>query len=426
MAPPLARPISWDIYEEHLDEAAWLWGKWEESLDSAVYALGDAAVGPEERLLAHLDGLVLGGQPVARKLLVPALTSDDLGGIAAAAWALTQAEDADHQDTVIGALASAESSACAAVGRALYLAPRADLSRLVPLWNTGAPPVRAIVFDAFGPREPGWVRANIEPALRSGQPPLIVAALRAVRNARERVFLDHVQVALQSEDAEVRREAMSTGLALGVRTAWSVCRTFAGAPGDFCRFPLGLLATSHDPNDRAFVRGRAMDAEVGRHALWALGFAGDAESAEVLVRAMSDEKTAKVAGEAFSAITGLAIVGPLVKPGVTEGPNAEEVESDDPPPVVRSEDSLSEPRVEAVKKWWDRERAHFRSGSRFIHGQPRNPETLRAALTAAATWRREILSIELAASMASPPKVALPNVDLKAWARDQLKQLGAR
>jgi hypothetical protein len=32
MALP-ARPILWSIFEEHLSEAAWLWGEWEQSLD---------------------------------------------------------------------------------------------------------------------------------------------------------------------------------------------------------------------------------------------------------------------------------------------------------------------------------------------------------------------------------------------------------
>ena len=166
------------------------------------------------------------------------------------------------------------------------------------------------------------------------------------------------------------------------------------------------------------MRGRASDPEAGRHALWALGFAGDVESAEVLLQAMADDKTAKVAGEAFSEITGLAIAGPLAKPGETKGPDVEEVASNDPPPVVRSEDSLLEPQVEAVKKWWGKGR--FRPGVRHIHGQPRNAESLRLALPASATWRREVLAIELAATLATSPKV-----DLKAWARDQLKQLGA-
>jgi hypothetical protein len=51
-----AHPIPWDIYEEHLNESAWLWGNWEQSLDSAVCALGDVAVGPEEYLAQRADG----------------------------------------------------------------------------------------------------------------------------------------------------------------------------------------------------------------------------------------------------------------------------------------------------------------------------------------------------------------------------------
>ena len=421
-----ARPIPWDIYEEHLNEAAWLWGNWEQALDSAVYALGDVAVGPEERLLAHLDGLVLGGQAVAHKLLLPALAGDDLGGIAAAAWVLVQAEDADHQDTVIGALASAEPPAQAAIGRALYLAPRTDVSRLITMFNTGAPLVRAIVLDVFATREPGWVREHIDPSMRSGQPPLVAAALRAIRNLRERELLGYVELASQSDDIEVRLEAMRTGLAFSVKTAWNECRIFAGGIGEMCRLPLGLLATSPDPNDRAFVRGKALnadDADVGRHALWALGFAGDADSADVLVQAMADEKKSRVAGEAFSAITGLTIAGELAKPGETQGPDSEEVAEEDPPPAVRPEDFLPEPRVEQVKKWWDKDRRRFVPGTRYVGGQPHSPATLRTAFLNGACWRREVLLIELAASVANLPRVTPPKVDLKAWAREQMKQL---
>jgi len=418
-----SRPIPWDIYEEHLNEAAWLWGNWEQALDSAVYALGDVAVGPEERLLAHLDGLVLGGQPVAQKLLVPALAGDDLGGIAAAAWALVQAEDADHQDAVIDALASAEPPAQIAIGRALYLAPRADVSRLLPLFNSGPPPARALIFDVFGTREPGWVREHIDPAMRSGQPPLMAAALRAIRNLHERELLGYVDLASQSDDIAVRLEAMRTGLAFAVKTAWTECRTFAGGTGELSRLPLGLLATSPDPNDRAFVRGKALEPDAGMHALWALGFAGDADSADLLVQAMADKKKARVAGEAFSAITGLAIAGPLAKAGETQGPDVEEVADEDPPPAVQPEDFLPEPQVEAVKKWWDKERRRLVPGTRYTAGHPRSPATLRTAFLTAGSWRREVLLIEMAASVANLPKVSPPKVDLKGWAREQIKQL---
>jgi hypothetical protein len=72
-----APSVLWDVFQEHLDEAAWLWGEREASLDSPVYSIAEVAGSLEERVLAHLDGLVLGGKPVADKLLLPALAGDE-------------------------------------------------------------------------------------------------------------------------------------------------------------------------------------------------------------------------------------------------------------------------------------------------------------------------------------------------------------
>jgi uncharacterized protein (TIGR02270 family) len=414
----VTRPILWDIYEEHLGEAAWLWGEWEQALDSALYAVGDVAIGPEERLLAHLDGLVLGGQRVAQKLLLPALGNDDLGLVAAATWALVQAEDADHQDAVVEALAAAPPPAQAAMGRALWLAPRADISRLLPLWNDGSPTLRAMIVDIFSPREPLWVRERLDSAFRSGHPTLIAAALRAVRRTRDREFVEHVRFALQYQQPEILRESLVTGLSLQMKDTWAACRAAAGAPGDDCRLALGLLAISPDLKDRDLVRGRAADAAVARHALWALGFCADVKAVDFLVQAMAKPEHARVAGESFTAITGVPLAGTLVKPGETVGPEVEEVKDDDPPPVVRSEDYLPEPRVEAVVKLWEKERARYHPVVRYVGGLPRNTEALRPTLTTAATWRRQVLATELALSLVNPPQV-----ELRDWAKNQLGQL---
>jgi len=176
------------------------------------------------------------------------------------------------------------------------------------------------------------------------------------------------------------------------------------------------LASSPDPNDRALVRTKVADPEVAVSALWALGFAGDVDSAEVLIEAL--EEAGQVAGEALSAITGVVVEGSLRKPGETHGPDQEEVGLDDPPPEVRTEDALPEPVVESLRDWWSKARGRFRPGMRYLYGQPRSPETLQAALTSAPTWRREIFALELAST-----KAGLPKVDLQGWANEQLKQL---
>jgi uncharacterized protein (TIGR02270 family) len=415
------RPIDWDLLEEHLEEAAFLWGEWEGALVAANYTLGDVGVGPEARLLAHLDGLLLGGRPVADRLLVPALADDEPGRIAAAAWVLVQAEDVtagagDHQDAVIAALVKGEPPARAAIARALRLAPRTDLSRVAQLWHQSAPELRGVALDLLRVGEPGWTKEKVEPILRGDDSPTRAPALRALRAAPDRALVGLVQDALATELPEVRREALSTGVVLGLQATWDQCRLLAMRGGEASRFPLALLASSRRPQDRSVVLALAQDSGMRRNALWALGFAGDQESADVLVEATSDPEVAKLAGEALSAITGVAIEGGLATPGETQV--GEEVADDEPPPAIQPEDHLPLPNTAAVKEWWQRHRSEFPPGGRHLFGQPRTNEAMRAALATAPMWRREIIALELAAATS-----AAPVVDVKAWTRDQWRAL---
>ena len=94
------RLLRWDIYETHLDEAAFRGSQWEKALDAPDFVLEEVAE-LEEPLAAHVDGLVLGGEPVATRLLVPALTEDP-ERVVAAALALLGAEGAYGPDAEIG------------------------------------------------------------------------------------------------------------------------------------------------------------------------------------------------------------------------------------------------------------------------------------------------------------------------------------
>jgi len=209
---------------------------------------------------------------------------------------------------------------------------------------------------------------------------------------------------------------MVTGILLGVSAAWDTCRRVALSAGDGCRLPLALLAGSERTPDRQVVVSMARDAKVKRHAIWALGFAGDLAAADALVEATGDEEVARAAGESLSAITGVTIAGALAAPPV---PDDAGVGDDDPPPALLPEDSLPLPDAAAVKKWWHAERARFAAGARFLGGQPRTPVALRAALATAPMWRRELLALELATATSAPPAV-----DVEIWARDQARALG--
>jgi uncharacterized protein (TIGR02270 family) len=409
------RPILWDIYEEHLDEAAFLWGQWERAMVAANYVLDEVIAGPEERLLAHLDGLVLGGQRVADNLLIPALADEDAGKVFGAAWTLLQAEDADHLDLVVGQLPKAEPPAFAALARALELCTRQDLvKRMGGLWDTGDSRTRGALLDILAPRDPAWAGARLERCLATLDFVMQSAALRALRVTKDRTLGGYVGEALASPDGAVRQEAIATGHVMQMSAALDLCRREASTAGESCRLPLALLALGGLPADRALVVSRMAVPDARKYALWALGFFGDVETVERLLDLLDDEGSARIAGESLSAITGIAIDGPMAKAGVTKGPGVEDVQPDDPVPDALPEDLLRTPAAAAVRKWWDNARTNFEPGARYLFGKAISPGTLGAGLRDVRMWRRGPLYVQRAAlNTLGPP------INLRTWARAQ-------
>src|SRR3989304_1971049 len=87
-----------DILEEHLEEADFLWQQRQNALYDRVYNLNDLAE-LEERLLAHLDGLVL-GEKEAWKLLEPKLSNGEEGEVFSAAFVALDSRDPSKIDLV--------------------------------------------------------------------------------------------------------------------------------------------------------------------------------------------------------------------------------------------------------------------------------------------------------------------------------------
>ena len=405
------RPIRWDIHEEHLDEAAFLWGAWEAALEAAIYSLPEVASGAEERLMAHLDGLVLGGNAVAEKLLLPALQAADLGPVRPATWALLQADEGDHFDAVLEALAGAEPPKAAAITRAMGLSRHPTIvDRLSALWTHGAPPLRAVILDVIARQNLAWASTKVPEALRAKDPMLLAVALGLVRRLPDRdpAFAWDVDAGLEHADPRVRREALATAFILGSKRMGSAARDAIAAP-EAGRLPFALLSLSPEEADRQVVRSCLEDPATVRHSLWALGFAGDVASIEVLLRFLPDQKLGRLAADAFSTITGLVIGGPFRAAGVSRGPELDEVGPDDPPPEVRPEDALPLPVTAAVKDWWGKNRGRFQPRQRYLWGEPRTVARVRAAMDGGPMWRRSVWALQIAAETRGA------TVDLTGW-----------
>jgi uncharacterized protein (TIGR02270 family) len=125
-------------------------------------------------------------------------------------------------------------------------------------------------------------------------------------------------------------------------------------------------AASHD-----FLRELAEDPRQRRWLFQGSGIAGDPTYVPWLVKHMRDNHTARLAGEAFSLITGadvwaLHLDGPRPKE-FESGPNDD---PDDPDVAADADDDLPWPDADLVEKWWAANAGRFKNGTRYFMGAP--------------------------------------------------------
>src|SRR5690349_2111651 len=104
--PLSADLVRWDIVDQHLDEAAFLFEQWRDAFDSPRYRHEGFAIGLERRLLTHVDALAVGEAPVADQRLWPTLAEDcdDSSRATVATLALSISREQGALDRVIGHL----------------------------------------------------------------------------------------------------------------------------------------------------------------------------------------------------------------------------------------------------------------------------------------------------------------------------------
>ncbi|MFY2557023.1 hypothetical protein ACN469_05285 [Corallococcus terminator] len=152
--------VLWDVVERHLEEAAFLWEQWARHHFTADFTLAELGERLEARLLAHLQGLAVGGAPVAERMLLPLLELEEDAveeeplRVSAGARALLDGWNEPAAHAVFDAFAGAGPVLRSALQRALELSERQDVARrLGPHLVEGRPEVQSAVLEVLAFRE---------------------------------------------------------------------------------------------------------------------------------------------------------------------------------------------------------------------------------------------------------------------------------
>jgi uncharacterized protein (TIGR02270 family) len=391
--------LKMDVLEEHFAEAAFLWSKWERALRSPDFELSEVT-DLEERLLAHLDGLVLGGEVVAAELLLPALETDEAGRISAAAFALLAGSGKPQLEETLDVLDGGDALQRAGVGRALGLSEREGLEELLrQRLKEKEVALQVAAFDVLAFRGAVPAKTRVEWLYRDDARQ-VVAALQDPSPLPQDIVQSVLPQLLVDPRPGVREAAIAAGLVSGARAAWKTCRKVAEDGGKGRRQCLVALALGCEAKDAEWLSGLLREPELRADVLWALGFTGQSIAAEACLDYLEEEQVAALAGEAFSAITGLKLEGRYQRrPPPEEEPEAliplekEDLDADLVPPP---DATLPVPRPSAVEAWWEKARGGFERGARYLRGKKVGTAECLEALKREPMRRRPVHALELA------------------------------
>ncbi|HYO66570.1 MAG TPA: TIGR02270 family protein, partial [Archangium sp.] len=388
MTPAISR-AQWELFEEHLSEASFLLSQWQRALFSPGITLAELAGGIEERLLAHLDALVLGGPLVAEMMLQPGLEDADADVLTASALALLSTEEEAGEQLVLDGLENGteETRPCLQHALELRISPRC-IRHLLDLLTSPEAEVQAAALEVLGfwGVEPGPI---LNALLTHTSPDVRIAALKAARFTSEPVNSRKVSEALGSQHASVRDEALVTALILGMDSALPICRQLVTENHAGSSVAMLLLALGGDDSDLYRLLEVSEHPGVGSQVLWALGFSGRREAAERCLELLSHETLGKWAAESFCSITGL-----ILEDRYLRAPPEEALDEAEGPP--RPEDTLPLANSSAVQQWWQERRGQFQLGIRYLMGQPLTPSWLTEAYALVPMRRCHVLAQELA------------------------------
>ncbi len=372
----------------------------------------------DDRIAAHLDGLAVAGE-FGASLCDAAMETPGTGEVFASAVGAITRKDRARLDKLF-ALAEVEAQAKRGLISAFGWVSSYDLKGTVAELLASPEPIRrelGIAACVMHWVDPG---AMIAKAIEDPDAALRVRALRAAGELGRRDLVPACLAWLEDEDQKARFWAAASSLLLGNRDwALATLGSLAMQPGHLQAQALGLWLKAVDlPSGHRVLQSLAWDQAQQRLLIWGAGVCGLSRYAPWLIGLMADDKTARLAGEAFSTITGLDLAWLDLEckppedfePGPSDNPEDPDVDMD-------PDDSLPWPDQAKIKAWWDANGQRFQPDLRYFCGQPVGMEHCRQVLRDG--FQRQRIAAALYLSLLQPGTVLFPT-RAPAWRQARL------
>ncbi|WP_448725722.1 TIGR02270 family protein [Pseudomonas farris] len=405
-----------NMIDQHAEEASFLALLRDQAMHAPHYDLGDLG-NLDDRIEAHLDGLRIAGPPGLNGLLQQ-LSPNAQGEVFAATVLAFETGNTAAMTTLAEHVRAHESSE-------LFMAAALGWLEwpLVEPWIDRMLASPEPLFHRLGLAACGMHRHDPGPALLTGlsdaDPSVLARAARTAGELRRRDLMPAIRAHRQHTDTATRFWANWATAQMGDEQALEPLRQFAEQPGEFqYRALCVLLAWQRRENSIAWIRQLIQNPEQQRVGIQAVGLLGDPVSVPWLIQQMSDLPHARVAGEAFSLITGadLALLDLELQdlPDFDAGPNDD---PEDANVAMDADENLPWPDPQLIAAWWQAHGGDFQVGVGFVLGLPQRESSFQQALVRG--QQRQRIAAAYGIARFRPTEVLFPT-SAPAWRQKRL------
>ena len=394
------------IITQHAEEAAFLWLLRDTAIHEPHYSLKDLAK-LDNRVEAHIDGLRIAGDE-GWEICKEALAWKEAGEIFTASVLAFESGNEDRIKEVLKAGASDPGLSRGNISALGWIDYSISQKHIQTLLDSESPTLRRIGIAACAVhrKDPGKYLSD---ALAGNDALLKTRALRAAGELGRKDLLPFVSTLMNDKDDHCRFRASWSAAILGHVDAVSVLKTFiiSSNPPHPNPLPKGARELSEEAvklgmrrldisGAHTWQKELAQNPGTLRFALIGAGVIGDPVLIPWLIEYMNTPEQARVAGEAFTMITGVDIAFQDLdgekhegfEAGPNENPEDEDVEMD-------PDEDLPRPNPELVPGWWNKNKGQFKNGTRYILGKPVTADHLQQVLRTGMQRQRAAAALEL-------------------------------
>lgn len=398
-----APAIVHEVVTQHAEDASFLWLLRRAAISQPHYSLADLSK-LDNRVEAHLDGLRIAGES-GWNVVREALSFEESCDLFAAGSLAFESANRDWIEFVLESAAKKPQLISGVISALGWLACEQAQSQIQTLISSPLAISRTIGIAALAIHRvnPGRIIAE---AISDSNPSVRARALRAVGELGRVDLLPRMRGGLTDSDQSARfATAWSVTLLSPNLDALAVLRTIAESPGQFSSKALQTAIRRMDlVGAKAWQASFSRRKEALRMAITAAGAIGDPDQVSWLIEQMKVLSLARVAGEAFTLITGIDLAYDNLAKSAPEGFEAGPSDNPEDENVDMDPDEhLPWPDPALIQKWWTNNQNRFQKGTRYLLGKPMSIEWLRRVLRIGRQRQRAAAALELAIRQPGQP-----------------------